>query len=111
MLMKKMVLSSVFLFFVFVGCGKVGVLECGDEMILDLVCSIIQWELGVVSVVVNLSVEQFCSVFFIFLVYLMSFDEKISCYSCEVDLVVLFNNFGQDVYKLWFEYIFQVVNG
>ncbi len=55
MSMKKLVLSSAFLLPVLAGCGKAGAPECGDEMTLDLVRSIIQRELGAGSAAANLS--------------------------------------------------------
>ncbi|QGL96424.1 hypothetical protein FEO90_06375 [Stenotrophomonas maltophilia] len=109
--MKKLVLSSAFLLPVLVGCGKAGAPECGDEMTLDLVRSIIQRELGAGSAAANLSEEQLRSVLPISLAHPTSFDEKISRYSCQADLTVPFNNPGQDVYKLRLEYTSQAVNG
>lgn len=109
--MKKMVLSSAFLLPALVGCGKAGAPECGDEMTLDLVRSIIQRELGATSAAANLSAEQLRSVLPISLAHPTSFDEKISRYSCEADLAAPFNNPGQDVYKLRLEYTSQAVNG
>ena len=109
--MKKMVLSSAFLLPAIVGCGKAGAPECGDEMTLDLVRSIIQRELGAASAAANLSPEQLRSVLPISLAHPTSFDEKISRYSCEADLAAPFNNPGQDVYKLRLEYTSQAVNG
>lgn len=109
--MKKMVLSSAFLLPALVGCGKAGAPECGDEMTLDLVRSIIQRELGAASAAANLSTEQLRSVLPISLAHPTSFDEKISRYSCEADLAAPFNNPGQDVYKLRLEYTSQAVNG
>ncbi|CRD47246.1 exported hypothetical protein [Stenotrophomonas maltophilia] len=111
MSMKKMVLSSAFLLPALVGCGKAGAPECGDEMTLDLVRSIIQRELGATSAAANLSAEQLRSVLPISLAHPTSFDEKISRYSCEADLAAPFNNPGQDVYKLRLEYTSQAVNG
>ncbi len=111
MSMKKMVLSSAFLLPALVGCGKAGAPECGDEMTLDLVRSIIQRELGAASAAANLSTEQLRSVLPISLAHPTSFDEKISRYSCEADLAAPFNNPGQDVYKLRLEYTSQAVNG
>lgn len=111
MSMKKMVLSSAFLLPALVGCGKAGAPECGDEMTLDLVRSIIQRELGAASAAANLSAEQLRSVLPISLAHPTSFDEKISRYSCEADLAAPFNNPGQDVYKLRLEYTSQAVNG
>jgi len=109
--MKKMVLSSAFLLPAIVGCGKAGAPECGDEMTLDLVRSIIQRELGAASAAANLSEQQLRSVLPISLAHPTSFDEKISRYSCEADLTVPFNNPRQDVYKLRLEYTSQAVNG
>ncbi len=111
MSMKKLVLSSAFLLPVLAGCGKAGAPECGDEMTLDLVRSIIQRELGAGSAAANLSEEQLRSVLPISLAHPTSFDEKISRYSCQADLTVPFNNPGQDVYKLRLEYTSQAVNG
>jgi len=111
MSMKKLVLSSAFLLPALVGCGKAGAPECGDEMTLDLVRSIIQRELGAASAAANLSEAQLRSILPISLAHPTSFDEKISRYSCEADLTVPFNNPGQDVYKLRLAYTSQAVNG
>lgn len=59
-----------------VGCGKARAPECGDEMTLDLVRSIIQRELGAASAAANLSEEQLRSVLPISLAHPTSFDEK-----------------------------------
>lgn len=109
---RKIVGFSVALIpLVLTGCGTSKPPACGDQSTLDLIRSIIQRELGAGSSAASLDAKALREVLDISLAHPTSFDEAISRYSCEANLVAPFNNGAQDVYKLRLEYTSQVVDG
>ncbi|WP_411851322.1 lysozyme inhibitor LprI family protein [Stenotrophomonas sp. LGBM10] len=111
MSMTKVVLSGMALSLLLAGCGQGKAPACGDDSTLDLVRSIIQRELGTNSAAASLDAAKLRDLLQISLAHPTGFDEAISRYTCEADLVAPFNNPRQDVYKLRLQYTSQSVDG